>query len=60
MMKGPPPDGGGGAPVEMKDDSDAPPLQVAVQEQLGLTLDSQKTMVDVLVIDHLEKVPAAN
>jgi uncharacterized protein (TIGR03435 family) len=62
MMMAPPPDGGGGggAPVEMKDDSEVPPLPVAVQEQLGLKLDSQKTMADVLVIDHIEKIPAEN
>jgi uncharacterized protein (TIGR03435 family) len=37
-----------------------PPLAVAIQEQLGLKLDSQKTQVDILVIDHLEKVPTEN
>jgi len=67
MMMGPPPGGAGGggggggeAHPEIKDDNEAPPLPVAVQEQLGLKLDSHKTMVDVLVIDHLEKVPSEN
>jgi len=32
----------------------------AVQEQLGLTLQAQKVMVDALVIDHVERVPAEN
>ena len=32
----------------------------AVQEQLGLKLESRKGPLDVLVIDHAEKVPEAN
>ncbi len=40
--------------------ADAPPnLFAAVQEQLGLKLDSTKSSVDVLVIDHVEK-PSEN
>jgi uncharacterized protein (TIGR03435 family) len=40
--------------------ADAPPsLFTAVQEQVGLKLETTKTMVDVLVIDHVEK-PSAN
>lgn len=39
---------------------DAPPsLFTAVQEQIGLKLETTKTMVDVLVIDHVEK-PSEN
>src|SRR5205823_6418758 len=38
---------------------DAPPLLTALQEQLGLKLQSQTTRVQVLVIDHAEQ-PAAN
>jgi uncharacterized protein (TIGR03435 family) len=39
---------------------DAPPnLFAAVQDQLGLKLDSTKASVDVMVIDHVEK-PSAN
>jgi uncharacterized protein (TIGR03435 family) len=42
------------------DKPDAPPgLFTAIQEQLGLKLDSTKAPVDVLVIDHVEK-PSAN
>jgi bla regulator protein blaR1 len=39
--------------------ADAPPLMTAVEEQLGLKLESQTTRVPVLVIDHAEP-PAAN
>ena len=37
-----------------------PTIFTAVQEQLGLKLDSKKGPVDLLVIDHLEKVPTEN
>ncbi len=37
----------------------APNLFAAIQEQLGLKLDAQKTSVDVIAIDHVEK-PSAN
>jgi len=39
--------------------SSAPPLATALEEQLGLKLQSQTTRVQVLVIDHAEQ-PAAN
>ena len=39
---------------------DAPPLTVAVQEQLGLKLEKKKGAVDILVIDHIEKTPSEN
>ena len=32
-----------------------PPLYQAIQEQIGLKLDSQKTAVTVMVLDHVEK-----
>ena len=35
-------------------------LIAAMREQLGLTLKSQKTAVDILVIDSAEKVAAGN
>jgi uncharacterized protein (TIGR03435 family) len=39
---------------------DAPPgLFTAIQEQIGLKLDTTRTMVEVMVIDHVEK-PSAN
>jgi uncharacterized protein (TIGR03435 family) len=39
--------------------ADAPPLMTALEEQLGLKLQSETTRVPVLVIDHAEQ-PAAN
>jgi uncharacterized protein (TIGR03435 family) len=42
-------------------DSDAgPDLFAAVQDQLGLRLEKKKGPVEILVIDHAEKVPTAN
>jgi uncharacterized protein (TIGR03435 family) len=38
---------------------DAPDLFTAIQQQLGLKLSAEKTAVDVLVIDHVEK-PSPN
>jgi uncharacterized protein (TIGR03435 family) len=35
-------------------DPNGPPIFVAIQEQLGLKLESHKGPVDVLVIDHVE------
>ncbi len=45
-----------GAAGTAPDDPDAPPdLFAAIQEQLGLKLESTKAQVDVIVIDHVEK-----
>lgn len=57
LMMAPPP---GGGPEPKADDPDVPPLMVALQEQLGLKLDSQKTPVDIVAIDRAEKVPTEN
>jgi uncharacterized protein (TIGR03435 family) len=35
-------------------------LQAALPKQLGLKLESRKLPIDMLVIDHLEKVPTEN
>lgn len=40
-------------------DSSFPPLLAAIQEQLGLKLESGKGPVDIVVIDHIER-PSAN
>jgi len=45
-----------GQPVNM----DGPSLPTALQEQLGLRLESRKGPVDVLVVDQAEKVPVDN
>ncbi len=37
-----------------------PPLLRAVQDQLGLKLNSKKGLGDIVVIDHLEKAPTEN
>ena len=47
-------DSGSAAPAET-----APPLITAVQEQLGLKLDSAKGPVDTIVVDHVEQ-PSEN
>jgi uncharacterized protein (TIGR03435 family) len=46
--------------VESRRDPNGPPgLYTAIQEQLGLKIESTKALVDVLVIDHLE-MPSEN
>jgi uncharacterized protein (TIGR03435 family) len=39
---------------------DADPNIFGAMQQLGLKLEPTKGMIDVLVIDHLEKVPTGN
>jgi uncharacterized protein (TIGR03435 family) len=55
----PPPPGGGEAPSAPLA-PDGPTLFGAIQSQLGLKLESRKRQVDVLVLDHAEKVPTEN
>jgi len=50
------PDGSGANPPESEDAS----LFTALQQQLGLKLEQKKGPLDLLVIDHSEKVPVAN
>ncbi len=41
-------------------DPTLPSLAQALQDQLGLKLEAKKAIVDILVIDHIEKAPTAN
>jgi uncharacterized protein (TIGR03435 family) len=50
---------GGRVPPASDDPSAPPSLFTALQEQVGLKLSAEKTAVDVLVIDHVEK-PSPN
>lgn len=53
--------GPGNAPIVDPRRADlAAPLFDAVQSQLGLRLESKKRLVEVLVIDHFERIPLAN
>jgi len=57
MMAGRGPDGA--ATPESSDDA-APALLAAVPDQLGLKLEAKKAPIDLVVIDHLEKIPTEN
>jgi uncharacterized protein (TIGR03435 family) len=48
-----------GAPGSELTNPDAPSLFTALEEQLGLKLDAQREVVDVLVIDRIDR-PTAN
>jgi uncharacterized protein (TIGR03435 family) len=41
-------------------DDPGPTIFQALQDQLGLKLESKKGMVDILVVDHVEKTPTEN
>jgi uncharacterized protein (TIGR03435 family) len=52
---------GGESPLAGLDDSEAgPTLLEAVQRQLGLKLEQKKGTIDMLVVDHVERVPTDN
>ena len=59
MRMGPPPPPGAEGAAPAADDS-GPTLFTAVQEQLGLKLESGKGPVEILVVDHSEKSPTEN
>ena len=41
-------------------DTSAPSIFTTVQENLGLRLEAQKAPIQMLIVDHAEKVPTAN
>jgi uncharacterized protein (TIGR03435 family) len=41
-------------------DDSGPTIYGALQDQLGLNLDSKKLVVDTLVVDFVDKVPPEN
>lgn len=64
MMAGMPPPpprpDGGGEKAEARGQENGPSIFAAVQEQLGLKLEARKGPMDILVVDHAEKVPTEN
>jgi uncharacterized protein (TIGR03435 family) len=46
--------------AEPSDIAAGPDLIGAIQDQLGLSLEPKKGLVDILVIDHVEKIPTEN
>jgi len=54
MFKGPA-DGKPGTDNAPPPESSGPSLFTAIQEQLGLKLESKKSQVEILVIDHVEQ-----
>ncbi len=42
------------------DNPSGPTLLNAIQEQLGLKVDTRKAPIEILVVDHAEKIPTAN
>jgi uncharacterized protein (TIGR03435 family) len=48
------------ATAVLADGPERPDIFRALEEQLGLRLEMAKTPIDVLVIDHADKVPGGN
>jgi len=46
--------------ADLEHDSPLPSLFTALQESLGLKLESQRVPVDFLVIDHIDRAPTEN
>lgn len=52
--------GGAGSVLPTSGGEGGPTMIEAIQSQLGLKLESKKGMVEILVVDHAEKVPTEN
>jgi uncharacterized protein (TIGR03435 family) len=51
---------GGGASADGKSPDTRPSIFTALQETLGLRLESRKVPVEILVVDHVERTPTEN
>ena len=58
VMRLPPPGSPDGAGATPEDSGET--IFAALQDQLGVKLESKKGPVDTLVIDHIERVPTEN
>jgi len=56
----PRPWGHGKTDVPVALDKSGPTLLVAIEEQLGLKLETRKAPIEILIVDHAEKVPTEN
>jgi uncharacterized protein (TIGR03435 family) len=54
------PAGASGPLAAMPETESGPTMIAAIQQQLGLKLEPKKGQVDIIVIDHAEKVPVEN